>query len=299
MSLMRRILDPWLRLTERRRLANAQDPATLRRAFERNAQLFFWPPRGARFEDTEAGGRTAIRVNAGAEGPLILYLHGGGYVFGSPRTHRAMLAHLCVFAGTSALLPDYRKAPEHAFPAAVEDALAAYRQVMAHPGGVILGGDSAGGGLALALLAEVLAQGLPKPLGLFAFSPLTDLTCSGGSLRTKARRDVVLPVERMGEMTERYLQGADPRDPRASPLFADFAGAPPVWIAASDAEILLDDTRRMADRLREQGVAVTETIEAELPHVWPIMHTLLPEGRTTLRALGAWIRHLSPRSDGS
>jgi acetyl esterase/lipase len=157
---------------------------------------------------------------------------------------------------------------------------------------VILGGDSAGGGLALALLGEVLRQGLPVPRGCFALSPLTDLTFSGQSLRSNAASDVMLPAGRAAEMAQIYLQGATADDPRASPLFADFTGAPPVWLCAGDTEILLDDTRRMAARLRAQGATVTEIIEHDLPHVWPYFHTLLPEARETLHALAAWIRSL-------
>lgn len=299
MSLIARLLIPYLRLIEKRRLARAQDPEDLRQAFERNARLFFWPPRGTRFRETRVAGVPATEVNATETGPLILYLHGGGYIFGSPRTHRAMLASLSALTGCPALLPDYRKAPEHAFPAALDDAMAVYRQVMQRPGGVILGGDSAGGGLALAVLAECLRQDLPLPLGLFAFSPLTDMTYSGASLKENAESDAVLPAERTGDIAEMYLQGGDPRDPRASPLFADFTGAPPIWITASNSEILRDDTLRMTSRLQAQGVVVTEVMEQDLPHVWPIFHNILPEARRTLRDLAHWISSLSPRSADS
>ena len=292
--MIRHLLNPYLRMTEKRRLSRVESPEKLRRAFEINARMFFWPPRGAVFAAREVAGVPVTGVNEQCDGPLILYLHGGGYVFGSPRTHRAMLAHLSAHTGFPALLPDYRKAPEHAFPAPVEDALAVYRAVMAHPDGIILGGDSAGGGLALALLAECLRLDLPLPRGLFALSPLTDLTFSGGSVTANASSDVVLPAHRTADIAAKYLQGADAKDPRASPLFADFTGAPPVWITAADREILLDDTLRMAARLREQGVDVTETIRHDLPHVWPLMHTILPEGRATLRDLAQWLTRLSP-----
>lgn len=295
MSGVARLLSAWLRRTERPRLARAQDPKRLRRAFERNARLFFWPPRGTAFRETRIAGLPATGVNPDFPGPLILYLHGGAYVFGSPRTHRAMLARLSAETGGPALLPAYRKAPENAFPAALDDAIRVYEAVMHRPGGVILGGDSAGGGLALALLAEVLDRDWPKPLGTFAFSPLTDMSFSGESLHRNAATDAVLPAARVGEISEMYLQGADPRDPRASPLFARFTGATPIWLTASEGEILLDDTRRMTARLQDQQVAVTEVIEAGLPHVWPLFHGILPEARATLRSLSRWISSLSPR----
>ena len=289
MSLMRRLLNPYLRVMEKRRLRNAKSPEALRRALEVNARLFFLP-RGRGFAKAEIAGVPVLRRDGAA--PIVLYFHGGGYVFGSPRTHKAMLAQIARRLDCALILPNYRKAPEDPFPAAVDDAIAVYRAVMDTPGGVVLGGDSAGGGLAFALLAEILRLGLPLPKGLFAFSPLTDLTGSGDSLRSNAALDVVLPAERTEDMTEMYLQGADPKDPRASPLFASFYDAPPVWICAGDTEILLDDTRRMAEHLRAQDVQVTEVIAHDLPHVWPIFHTLLPEARATLDEVAAWIRRL-------
>lgn len=293
MSGVARLLNVWLRRTEKPRLERAQDPKVLRRAFERNARLFFWPPRGTKYRETQVAGLSATWVNPDRPGPLILYLHGGGYVFGSPRTHRAMLARLSSDAGCPALLPVYRRAPEHAFPAALDDAARAYEAVMHRPGGVILGGDSAGGGLALALLAAILDRDLPKPLGTFAFSPLTDMRFSGESVLRNAESDAVLPAARAGDMAEMYLQGADPHDPRASPLFATFAGASPIWLTATEGEILLDDTRRITARLQDQHVAVTEVIETGLPHVWPLFHGILPEARATLRHLAGWISSLS------
>lgn len=304
MSLARPILNAWLRLTEKRALARAAGPEELRAPFEWKARHLFWAPRGTSFRRETLAGVPVQWVAAHAvarhDRPLILYFHGGGYVFGSSDTHRPMLARLSRIAGLPACLPDYRLAPEHAFPAAVEDALAVYREVAGRVGGVILGGDSAGGGLALALLGEVLAQGeVSPPLGLFAFSPLTDLTLSGDSLRGNARADPVLPAARAREMAAMYLRGAPADDPRASPLGADFAGAPPIWLTVSDTEILLDDTRRMAARLRRQGVAVTETVTRGLPHVWPFFQGWLPEATQTLRALAGWIRVLPRRSADS
>lgn len=296
MSLMRRILNPYLRVAEKRRLRTAKTPAALRRAFEWNARLFFHP-RGRGFRKTEIGGVPCLQLEGNA--PVLLYFHGGAYVFGSPNTHRAMLARIARRTGCGVVLPNYRKAPEDPFPAAIEDALTVYKAMANAPGGVVLGGDSAGGGLALALLAEILRLGLPLPKGIFALSPLTDLTVSADSLRTNAHSDVILPAERMSEMSQMFLAGHDPKDPCASPLFAEFRGAPPVWLCAADTEILLDDTLRMAERLRARGVDVTEVIEHDLPHVWPIFHTLLPEAHRTLDQVSEWIRRLDARQSGS
>jgi monoterpene epsilon-lactone hydrolase len=296
-SLRARLLCGWLRQTEKRIIARAVQPAQLRRHMERSARLFFHPPRGTTFDEITLGASELAATNVTPlglrDGPLILYLHGGGYIFGSPRTHRAMLAHLAARTRLRAILPRYRLAPEHPFPAALDDALGAYRAIMDHPRGVILGGDSAGGGLALALLAQTRTLELPPPLGTFCFSPLTDMTFSGSSFVTNAKADPILPAHRARDMAQMYLQGGDANDPRASPLNANFEGVGPVWLAAGDTEILLDDTRRMADRLMAQGVDVTCIIEPGLPHVWPLMHALLPEAPQTLAELAGWITSLS------
>lgn len=301
MSKRARLLNVWLRQTEKRFLDRAKDPATLRRHMERTARVFFRAPRGVEFNTISLGLAqipaervTALSVVGGiGGGPMILYLHGGGYLFGSPRTHRALVAHLAVRTGLLAVLPRYRLGPEHPFPAAPDDALAAYYAVMDHPGGIILGGDSAGGGLALALLAQICALGLRQPLGTFCFSPLTDLTFSGASFSANAKADPLLPAHRAIEMAQMYLQGAVATDPRASPIFADFTGAGPVWMTAATTEILLDDAERMADHLMMQGIDVTCVIEPNLPHVWPLFHGLIPEASQTLAELTGWITSLS------
>lgn len=302
MSLRAALLNRWLKLTEKPHLQRAS-LAQVRRSFEMKAKVLFHPPRGAVFkaQNLVHGGQIvpALEVNGATDGPLILYFHGGGYGFGSPRTHRAMLAWLCCYAAARAILPQYRLAPEHPFPAALEDALAAYQAVMDAPGGVVLGGDSAGGGLALSLLAEIKRLGLPQPIGCFAFSPLADLSFSSETVRRHARAEVILPAERAREMALAYLDGADEADPRASPVHADFSGLGPVWIAVGDTEILLDDARQVAARMTAQGVTVTSVVERDLPHVWPLFRGLLPEADRTLRELSVWIRSLSPRSGGS
>ncbi|KAA0909870.1 alpha/beta hydrolase [Aquicoccus porphyridii] len=299
MSLVRQILNRGLRLFEKRQLARARSHEKLRRSFEFKARLFFHAPRGSRVQADHLNGVPVEWVSgpgvARGAGPILLYFHGGGYVFGSPRTHRAMLARVSGLSGLPACLPQYRLAPEHPFPVAVEDALSTYRAVAGRPGGVILGGDSAGGGLALALLGEILRQGETLPKGLFAFSPLTDLSFSGASIEENAHADVMLPPGRFDEVTEMYLPQGEVQDPRASPLLADFAGAPPVWLTVGDTEILRDDTLRIAERMRDQGVVVEAVLEHDLPHVWPIFQPFLPEAMATLRGLARWINSLSER----
>ncbi len=303
-SLRARLINFALRHVEKRRLARMHDPLEMRRGFERSARIFLRAPRGSRFAwDALGGVRTLGVLGPGTEAGkgVILHFHGGGYIMGSPRTHRAMLARLSGLTGRRAFLPDYAKAPENVFPAAVEDALAAYRGLLERHDArdIVLGGDSAGGGLALALLGVICAEGLPQPAATYAFSPFTDMSFSGASFAENARVEAMLPAGRAQDMERMYMAGADVRDPRASPLFAAFRGAGPVWLSAGTTEILLDDARRMAARLRAQGVAVTEVIGDDLPHVWPMFQGLMPEAAETLGEVAAWINALSGSSGGS
>lgn len=293
MSWLRGPLNTWLRAVEKPALRRGT-PERVRRRFELIARLFFHGPKDVAAAWGEVGGVATLGLTPpGARGePALLYFHGGGFVFGSPNTHKAMLARLARDCGLRAVLPRYRLAPEHPFPAALDDAMAVYRAAAAQ-GPVIVGGDSAGGALALTVLAEALREGLAPPLGVFAFSPLTDLTFSGESHARNAAREAVLPADRAPDLVRMYLRDHAPDAPRVSPLFAEFGGAPPVWLCAGTTEILLDDTRRMAARLRDQRVEVTERIEENLPHVWPIFHNTLPEARHTLATLTEWITSLS------
>lgn len=296
MSLMKPILNAWLRYTEKPALERATDPALLRRSFERKARFYFHGPPGSDYACDRFGEVPVLwaraRDVAQTRRPVILYFHGGAYIFGSPCTHRAMLAQISRRTDLPACLPAYRKAPEHPFPAAIEDAVAVYRELVAHSGGVVLGGDSAGGGLALALGLEIKRLGLPRPLGTFCLSPLTDFTFSHPSLRGNAQADVMLPAEAVTLALKMVMQGRPADDPLISPIRGDFRGGAPVWICVGDTEILLDDARLMADRLRAQGVETTLRIERDLPHVWPILHNLLPEAGVTLDQIADWISSL-------
>ncbi|MCK0141865.1 alpha/beta hydrolase [Aliiroseovarius sp. F20344] len=287
MSWLRRPLNLWLRLTERPALTRAT-PETVdrvRRRFERVTRLSLHPPRGLRYAWHDMA-RPVMEIDpdVAEDAHILLYFHGGGYFFGSPRTVRNMVGRIARAAGARALLPAYRLAPEHPFPAAPDDALAIYQEVVAaHPDqAIIIGGDSAGGGLALALLAQIVALDLPKPALTIALSPLTDLTTSGASIRDNDKTEVVLPAERMAELAAYYLDGADARDPRASPLFATFSGATPVLITVSRSEIFLDDALRMAASLEEQGVSVDLQEDDGLPHVWQMFAGPLPEANQSI-----------------
>ncbi|MEP4197023.1 MAG: alpha/beta hydrolase [Aliishimia sp.] len=303
MSLMRPILNLWLRLTEKTHLARVQDANSLRRAFEMKAKLFFHAPFGTKCADSAMANIPVRSLNVGStQGPLILYFHGGGYVFGSPRTHDAMIATLCKKASARAVLPDYRKAPENPHPAAIEDAEAAYLALLAEgedPAQIVIGGDSAGGGLTLALVAVLVSKGHPLPAGAFAFSPLTDMTFSGVSVRDNAKTEVVLPASRILDMAQVFVGDGARDDPTASPLFAEFTGGPPIWLTVGDTEILLSDTERLAERLKGQGVKVDLKVEHDLPHVWQLFHNLLPEAHRSLDDVALWIKQRTGAHSGS
>lgn len=245
----------------------------------------------------DLGGVPALsaRIAQGAPGDAaVLYLHGGAYAAGSPLTHWTLYARLARMSGVEHLALAYRRAPEHPFPAALEDAQTAWDALVARglsPGRIVIAGDSAGGGLGLALLARLCARGTP-PAGLLAFSPWTDLTGSGASVRDNAARDSMLPASRLAMTAELYLQGAPATDPGASPLYAAYPGCPPVHLQHSETEILRDDTLRMADRLRRFGAEVTVQSWPDCPHVWQMFHGWIPEARAALEDAAAAIRRM-------
>ena len=271
MSLRLHLANLVLRLFEKPHLTRAT-PQEQRKAFERKARFLFHPPRGTVFywqHLKRPSGSLHLQWVQPAKAPhrgVILYFHGGGYVFGSARTHRAMLAKLGSLAGCKACLPDYRLAPEHPFPAALEDAQASYH--------------------------DLLSQGQASPAGIFCFSPLTDLTFSGLSLHSNARSDVVLPLVRTRDVGQMYLREHDPSDPHVSPLFGAFTGAPPVFLTVGDREILLDDTRRMVEIFERDGVDIVCDIRRNHPHVWPILGGWLPEARASLRDTATFVRRV-------
>lgn len=288
-------LDLVLRFREKPYLARETDFPRGRARMEREATRFVLPE-GPALREAPLGTLAALRIDGPAEGPVILWLHGGAYCLGSRHTHAAMVATLARRAGVAAVLPDYRLAPEHRFPCAVEDARAAWDALIAEgvaPERIVLGGDSAGGGLAFAVLQGLLGEGRRGPAAVVAFSPWTDLTGASVSLRRLARRDALIPVRRFAEIRDLYLDGADAHDPRASPAFGRYAGAPPALIQSSLSEALRDDARLMAARLREDGAAVEHEETRSVPHVWQMYHGMVPEADIALNRAAAFIRRVS------
>jgi epsilon-lactone hydrolase len=221
----------------------------------------------------------------------VLYLHGGAYVAYSSRTHRELAARIARAAGCVALVPDYRLAPEHPHPAAVEDAVAAYQWLSAR-GPVAVAGDSAGGGLALALALRLRGAGATPPRALALLSPWTDLTLSSDSVE-RVVDDVLLDVDRVRASARHYAAGTDLTDPELSPVHGDLRGLPPMHVEVGTAEILLDDSVRLADAARRAGVDVTLEVGQDLPHVFQAFATT-PEARASTDRVGAFLRrHLS------
>ena len=224
--------------------------------------------------------------------PTIFYLHGGGYTSGTLLNYRDMLGRFAREYGLRTLYVDYRLAPRHLFPAAVHDALAAYRWLLqsgAEPEHIVFAGDSAGGGLALATLLAARDAGLPLPAGAALLSPWTDLEGTGETLVSRKRVDPMLNSPGVGPTGKLYLGDADPRDPLASPLYGDLRGLPPLFIQVGDAEILLDDSRRLAERAGAVGVDVTLQIWPDMFHVFPIFPSLMPEARRAGDEMAAFI----------
>lgn len=229
---------------------------------------------------------------------IVLYLHGGGYLFGSPKTHRQVLIAMARAFQAPAYGLDYRLAPEHPFPAAVEDAAKAYQWLLTrHPeADIVLGGDSAGAGLAIATAVGVRDAGFKLPRAIVAFSPYSDLAVTGASVETNAKSCAMFTPRGVREAAAMYLAGADARDPRASPLYADLAGLPPMLLFASRHEILRDDTLRLAERALAAGVKVQLIVRDRLPHVWPVFVTLLPEARDAFATVTAFAKSIGARS---
>ncbi len=224
---------------------------------------------------------------------VIYYLHGGGYFWGSPKTHREITYRLASGGEGRVFALDYRLAPEHPHPAALDDAVAGYEWLLSEvgeAGRIVVAGDSAGGGLTLAMLLALKERGLPQPVAAMLISPWTDLSCSGQSMIDNAARDPVFWPASLRHVATYYAEPDDIKSPLISPLFGDLAGLPPILIQVGSTEILLDDSRRLADRLQSAGGICRLDIWPDMVHVWHMAASFVPEGRQAIREMVQFAR---------
>jgi acetyl esterase/lipase len=252
-------------------------------------------PADATVEEVDANGVPAewVRADGCRRDAALLYLHGGGYCIGSVRSHRGLAAHLSRAADVSVLLVDYRLAPEHPHPAAVEDATAAYRYLLgcgfdAHR--LAVAGDSAGGGLTFTTLLSLRDHALPMPAAAVAISPWTDLGCNSPTFDTRAELDPMCSAVGLKRMADWFLNGQDPFDPLAAPVHADLTGLPPVLVHVGDHEVLLDDSKQIVERARAVGVDATLEVWPEMIHVWHAFVGVVPESADAVDRVGEYLR---------
>ncbi len=226
-------------------------------------------------------------------GHVLMFFHGGGYYRGSIAGARELAARMAREGGMRGFSVGYRLAPEHRFPAPVEDAMGAYRWLLAEgiePGRIAVAGASAGGGLAMALLLAARGEGLPLPGAAVLLSPWVDLTQSGATFATNAAADPLIGKPYLDRFANLYLEGADPTQPLASPLFGEMAGLPPLLIQVGGAETMLDQSERLAAKARGAGVDATVEVWPEMTHVWQGNGPGIPEARQAVEKAGAWLR---------
>jgi monoterpene epsilon-lactone hydrolase len=265
-----------------------------------NAMMTMRPlPDDVSVEQIEPGGVSSAYLSPPAEAVgVLIYLHGGGYTAGSAETGSRLAAELVRRSGISAVVPDYRLAPEHPFPAAVEDGISVYRDVLSQtsPDQIAIAGDSAGGGLVVAILLAAREAGLPQPACAITFSAWTDMTLSGESMTTRDGIDPVLNRDAMDTHVPAYVTEEQRVDPLASPVLADLRGLAPLLVQVGDREVLLDDSVRLAARAVEAGGDVTLEVVPDVPHVFQVWSGVLDEADAALDRAAAFIRKHIPDS---
>lgn len=297
-SVRARLLNWCLRRTVKKRISDNPDPLRTRLKFQR--ERFPHSRAGVRLEKVRSPVQGEWHRSVRADGTRsVLYLHGGGYVFGSPKTHRGLTFALARCSGFDVFSLDYRLAPEHPCPAALEDALRAYRWLCSRsskPERLAVAGDSAGAGLVVALLQALRDAGERLPAVAICYCPFVDLSMSGASSRTNAGSEVLFEAGAYRSAGAAYAGSLSLVDPQVSPLFGDMTGLPPTKSFASTTEVLLDDAKRLAASMTLQGVPAELVLEEGLVHAWPVF-PVLPEARATIRASAAFLReHTCPSS---
>ncbi len=251
-------------------------------------------PKGVAVEKVSAGGVPAEWLTPASvyDNRVILYLHGGSYTCGSCNSHRSMVSNISIASKARALLLDYRLAPEHPHPAAVEDAVAAYKWLLdgrADPKNIAIAGDSAGGGLAVALLLALRDSNIPMPAACVCLSPWTDLAFTGETWKSKAKADLIIFDYKEHAFAKMYLGGLDAKTPLASPLYADLKGLPPMLIQVGLDEVLLADSTRLVERLKQAGVDATLDEWEKMQHVWQFTASFMPEAKRAVLKIGEFI----------
>jgi monoterpene epsilon-lactone hydrolase len=256
----------------------------------------FRVPRGVKITPATVGGVAGEWVEAAGADLTMLYLHGGGYFACSAETHRPVTVGFAQ-QGLRVFVPNYRLAPENRFPAALDDATAVYRGLIDQgisPQEMVVGGESAGGGLALSLLVSTRQAGRPLPAAAVVFSPWTDLAATGDSVRGNEKRCAMFHADGVGKAAALYLGDTDAHHPLASPLYADLTGLPPLLIHVGADEVLLDDSRRLAERARAAGVRTELKIWPVVPHAWQLAYPFVPEARQSIAEAAAFLKASVP-----
>ncbi len=287
-------LDGLVNLLRSRAVPPDYDVAQSRARFEKTAVFLGGAP-DAKVEEVDAGGVPSEWVMApGCDtGRAILYLHGGGYAIGSLNTHRRLAYDISAASAAKVLLIDYRLAPEHPFPAAIDDAAAAWRWLLQQgfaANRMAIAGDSAGGGLTIATLVNLRDKKLGLPACAVAISPWVDLEGVGNSMTTRSAQDPMVQKDGLLWMARMYLNGKDPKSPLAAPLHADLKGLPPTLVQVGTAETLLDDAIRIAEKMHAAGVDARLAIWPNQLHVFPLFAPILSEGRDGCIEIGNFIR---------
>ncbi|MGD9864799.1 MAG: alpha/beta hydrolase [Pseudodonghicola sp.] len=255
-------------------------------------------PEGVTYKSDTLGGVDGVwAYPAGCDQSKVMaYTHGGGFAVGSSSSHRKMAGHLAKALGVSAFILDYRRAPEHPYPAQIEDAVSVYQALVDNgikPGNILTAGDSAGGNLAVATVLKLRDLGLTLPGAVIAFSPWLDMELSGGTLSSNEATDALVSRPVLEGMRGMFLgEGGDPADPLANPLKNDFAGYPPLYINAGEVETLRDDATRLADKTKAAGVNTTLSVVDGMQHVFPFLAGRAPEADAEIARIGAWYKAL-------
>ncbi len=291
-SLRSQIVAPIMRMTMKKKLGKSGDPAKEREFLDKMSGMTSRRPQG-KYDVVGGVCGEWQQASLGSADNVILYLHGGAFVIGSPVSHRDMVGAIADAAQARAFIVDYRLAPETPFPGAVDDAVAAYKGLLANgekAEKIIIAGDSAGGGLTMSTLVALRDEGIDLPAGAVCISPWADLTFTGDSMIVKDKVDAMLGRGSLSWFADQYLAGQDAAQPLASPIFADLEGLPPILIQVGSNEVLLDDAVRLNKALKKAGGDVNLEVWDGQMHVWHLMSAIVPEGKHAINVIGTFVK---------